>query len=591
MKQRQDHIPMHTRANLHKKVAATRGRGTAVASSCAPAPEGVKEFTIGEMQDYLERMKGTYDLARVVDPTECRILTIGDDGAITFAQKCHGIWNSGQRCITCSSSLACKTKQPYAKDERFDGHVYHIESDPVTLRLPDGVAYDAVVELVQVDSDGSNDGANDRAAENIENRAVYYHAFHDALTGLLTASAFYESVRELVGGDAAVSWTMITSNIMNFRLVNTLFGESRGNEALVRAAGLLQSIAQDAQGLCGRLGGDQFALLMPTERYAQASLTRIKQVLTNEFSTGAFTLCIHFGVYHVEDSNLPASVMCGRANTALYTIRESLTTTVAYFDDAIRQRLLFEQSIVSGFDEALQGGRIQMYLQPLVCGDGTVFGAEALVRWHKADGTLIMPGDFIEVLEHAGLIQRLDTFVWECAVRQLSEWKGTSREGLTISVNMSAKDFYSIDVYDVLTSLVETYGVDCSMLRLEITETALLVEPEKSEAIVSRLRNRGFVVEIDDFGKGQSSLSLLKNIQADILKIDMGFLQEIRDHQRSRVILQLVIDMAKALGMDVITEGVETEEQLSVLSSMGCQYFQGYLFSRPVPVKEFEKLC
>ena len=229
-----------------------------------------------------------------------------------------------------------------------------------------------------------------------------------------------------------------------------------------------------------------------------------------------------------------------------------------------------------------------MYLQPLVRADGSVFGAEALARWCRPDGTVVPPADFIETLENAGLIQRLDTYIWELAVQRLAAWKGTPREKLSVSVNMSAKDFYSVDVYEVLTGLVDRYGVDSSLLRLEITETALLVEPEKSDAVVSRLRERGFLVEIDDFGKGFSSLSLLKNLQADVLKIDMSFLREIRDRERSRIILRSVISLAEALGMDVISEGVETAQQLRALSDMGCAHFQGYYFSKPLPVEEFE---
>ena len=156
-------------------------------------------------------------------------------------------------------------------------------------------------------------------------------------------------------------------------------------------------------------------------------------------------------------------------------------------------------------------------------------------------------------------------------------------------MNMSAKDFYSIDVFDVLTDLVERYNVDSSRLRLEITETALLEEPEKSNMIISRLRGRGFTVEIDDFGKGYSSLSLLKDIRADVLKIDMSLLNEIESNPRSRIILGSVINMADLLGMDVITEGIETLQQHETLMSLGCRHFQGFLFSPPVPVSEFEK--
>jgi EAL domain-containing protein (putative c-di-GMP-specific phosphodiesterase class I) len=141
----------------------------------------------------------------------------------------------------------------------------------------------------------------------------------------------------------------------------------------------------------------------------------------------------------------------------------------------------------------------------------------------------------------------------------------------------------------VLTGLVDRYGVDGRLLRLENTDTALLAEPEKSIEVVSRLRQRGFLVEIDDFGSGYSSLSLLKNIQADLLKIDMGFLHEIDEKERSRTILRMVVSLAEALNMGVITEGVETERQLETLVAMGCDAFQGYYFSRPVPVEAFEE--
>ncbi|MBR4089405.1 MAG: EAL domain-containing protein [Mogibacterium sp.] len=179
-------------------------------------------------------------------------------------------------------------------------------------------------------------------------------------------------------------------------------------------------------------------------------------------------------------------------------------------------------------------------------------------------------------------------YIWECAVKQLRKWKETGKRVLTISVNMSAKDFFSIDVYKVLTELVEKYQVDAGKLRLEITETALLEEPESSKSIIKKLRERGFVVEIDDFGKGYSSLSMLKDIQADVLKIDMSLLHEIDRKSRSKIILRSIVNMANDLGMDVITEGVETAAQLKTLSDMGCHQFQGFYFARPLPAEKFD---
>ena len=546
------------------------------------------EYSVNEMKNLLDTMSGMYDVARVVDPIECRLLEFGSDGSISFDRHCYGIWNAEHKCANCSSAAACRTGCHQEKAEHFQDQDYFVQSNPVKLKLRDGSTYDAVVELVNVRANG-NAAANNREEENIGTRAVHYLAHHDSLTNVLNADAFYELSREMVKSRPEMPWVMITSNIMNFRLINTLFGVFRGNEVLVKTAYMLREVSEEARGLCGRLGGDQFAVLLPQGKYREQALQEIAEKLTQTYSSGMFTFCIHFGVYMIDDPQIPVSVMCGRANSALRTIREDLSRTVAYFDDSLLQKILLEQTVIGGFEEALKSEQFKMYLQPQVGRDGRIFGAEALVRWQKPDGSMMMPGDFIETLEGAGLIQKLDIYMWERAVRQLSAWKGTEKGRLASSVKMSAKGFYSVYVYDVLTRLVDQYGVDCRRLRLEITETALLAEPEKSLKVVSRLRERGFFVEIDDFGSGYSSLSLLKNIKADMLKIDMGFLHEINDRERSRVILRSVIDLAGSLGMEVLTEGVETEQQLQCLSDMGCSSFQGYYFSRPIPVEAFEE--
>ena len=549
-----------------------------------------KEFTVDELRTHLEGISGEYDLARVVDPIECRIIELHADGSISMNNKCYGIWNAGQKCVNCSSSVACRTGCHQEKTEQFDNRIFDIQSDPVTLYTPDGEAYPAVMELVSIRKKGSADASvNDREAENLDHSAAEFMALHDHLTKVLSAGPFYEKARALLDEKPDLQWVMISADIMNFRLVNTLFGVMRGNEVLVTTAALLDSIAGNAGGICGRLGGDQFALLMPGSVYSDAMLEDTVKELSDLFSSGIFTFCVHFGIYSVEDTSVPVSVMYGRANSALRTIREDIKRITAHYDDEMLQKTLLEQKIISGFEDALGSGRFLMYLQPLVTGSGSIIGAEALARWRRTDGSIVMPGEFIGTLENAGLIDRLDRHIWELAVRQLKEWQGSSMEDLSISVNMSAKDFYSIDVYDVLTGLVERYGVDSRKLRLEITETALLEEPEKSNLIISKLRGRGFVVEIDDFGKGHSSLSLLKDIRADVLKIDMSLLNEIESNPRTRIILGSVINMADLLGMDVITEGVETEQQLETLISLGCSHFQGFRFSPPVPVAEFEK--
>jgi len=249
---------------------------------------------------------------------------------------------------------------------------------------------------------------------------------------------------------------------------------------------------------------------------------------------------------------------------------------------------LFEQEIISGFNKALKEGQFRMYLQPIALENGQTMGAEALVRWHKPDGSIIMPAQFIPTLEHAGLIHNPDMYIWECAVKQLAQWKGTAMEELVISVNMSANDFYNVDICPVLTDLLRRYNVNGSRLRVEITETALPEDPVSCNEVIARLHRHGIIMEIDDFGKGYSSISLLKDIHADVLKIDMSLLREIDSKSQSRIILESVIKMAESLGMDVVTEGVETAAQLASLKAMGCRHFQGYYFSRPVTAEEFE---
>ena len=577
------------------QIKRDRQRAAALSNELVKKPHfdeaGIKaaEYTAGELKILLDHMSGMYDLVRVVDPIECRILEFGEDGSVSRKDRCYGIWNADQKCVNCTSALACRTGCHQEKAEEFDDKLFHIQSNPIRMKLPDGGAYDAVVELVSIENDNHEAvSANDRAAENKNQRAARYHAQHDSLTNVLNPNAFSELSREAIVKNPDLSWVMVTSNIMDFRLINTLFGSQRGNEVIVQNAAELAQISAVSGGLCGRLGGDQFAMLLPREKYREDHLKTAAKRLKEAFSSGQYTFFIHFGVYNVEDTSLPISVMCDRANTALRTIREDHWEVVAYFSEEMMQKSLYEQEVISGFESALKEGQYQMYLQPLVCEDGQVIGAEALVRWHRPDGTITMPGDFIETLERAGLIHLLDLYIWESAVKQLHTWNGTEKDKLFISVNMSAKDFYSMDVYQVLAGLVNAYHVPANRLRVEITETALLEDPESGNQVISKLRQRGFLVEIDDYGKGFSALGLLKDIQADVLKIEMSLLREIDCKERSRTILESIIQMATSLDMDVVTEGIETEAQLKSLVAMGCRHFQGYYFAKPMQVEAFE---
>lgn len=549
------------------------------------------EYTAREIKSFIDMMTGMYDLARVVDPVECRILEIDDEGNLSIKGICYNVWDAGQKCINCSSFIACKTGKHKEKTEHFRDQIFSIQSNPVSIRLLDGTLFEAVVELINVRSDVGSTAeqrGNEREAENVDHMADRYQAHHDPLTRLLNSGPFYELGRKKLEKEPDRSWVMITGDIMDFRLVNEIFGVEKGNEILIEAAQMLAGIAREADGLACRISADHFAMLLAEDRFCEDALVEAAGRISESLSSSAYSLHTHFGIYRIRDRSLPISVMCDRANVALRTIKKEVRQVTAEFTNEIMRSQLFEQEVISRFERILREGQFQMYLQPLIGEDGSPFGAEALVRWIRPDGTIVPPGHFVGILEKVGLISELDMYIWEQAIRQLSLWKGTEKESLTISVNMSALDIYHIDVYQVVTDLLNRYGVDSSKLRIELTETALIEDPEKGREVLRRLKEAGFYTEIDDFGKGNSSLSLLKDMNADMLKIDMEFIRETGNSARSTIILKAIIEMANSLGMDVIAEGVEREKQMIRLKDLGYRNFQGYYFSKPIPVKEFE---
>ena len=199
-----------------------------------------------------------------------------------------------------------------------------------------------------------------------------------------------------------------------------------------------------------------------------------------------------------------------------------------------------------------------------------------------------MPNEFIPIFEKNGLIIDIDRYIWEMACRILRKWKEEGRDDVYISVNISPRDFYFLNVYQIFVELVEKYDIDPQNLKLEITETAVVMDLKRQLELITRLRQTGFIVEMDDFGSGYSSLNMLKEIHVDVLKIDMAFLKKAKDEERSKKILQMIIGLSKQLGMPVITEGVETAQQVEFLAEMGCDIFQGYYFGKPMSVQEFE---
>ena len=429
---------------------------------------------------------------------------------------------------------------------------------------------------------------NDRTEDVVSLEHEKYRASHDILTGLLNKEQFYIETAKLIKENRDVKYCLVCSNIKDFKFVNELFGIEKGNEILKKQAEYMKNfIGEDS--LAARLHADRFAMCMPRIRFDEDLINEAITGIQEAFKNSSFYMHIFVGVYDIHDVEERVSIMCDKANLASETIKNEYKSSVAYYTEHLLEKSIEERKIIGEFDRALDNEEFVMFLQPQVDVSGKPFGSEALVRWQHPDKGLLAPGVFIDVLEKTGFVYRLDRYMWDKAVKQLAEWKKRGINDYHISVNISTKDFYLIDVYETFVGLVEKYDIDPKLLKLEITETALMSDFNKNMVIIKRLQKYGFDIEIDDFGSGYSSLNMLKDISADVLKIDMGFLRASENEVKGQDILESIIGLANKLGMRVITEGVEKKTQVDMLYDMGCKMFQGYYFSKPIPVDEFEK--
>ncbi len=417
--------------------------------------------------------------------------------------------------------------------------------------------------------------------------AEHYRATHDTLTGLYNRDYFYERVTEKLQENNDTEYVIICSNIINFKLVNDQYGSMKGNEILIKIANELRRTTTK-ESVYGRLESDHFALFMPKKKFSEELFLNGPLQVFDIMKDVNYNLICQIGVYAIEERNLLVSVMCDRAFIALSTIKKNPSKQIAYYDDKIRNNIIREQEIINAIPAAIRSNEIQIFLQPQVDKDSKILGAEALVRYYSKDKGLIPAKEFIDILENNGMISIIDQYVWNLACKQLRKWKDKGREDLYISVNISPKDLYLLDVYKVLTDLVEKYDISPKALKLEITEIAVMLDKDRQARLIEKLQAYGFTVEMDDFGSGYSSLNTLKDFCMDVLKIDMSFLHKAKDEIKVQKILENMISLSKSIGMTVITEGVETAEQADFLHSAGSDIYQGYFFSKPMSLAEFD---
>ncbi|MDR0930053.1 MAG: EAL domain-containing protein [Oscillospiraceae bacterium] len=412
---------------------------------------------------------------------------------------------------------------------------------------------------------------------------------YDRLTGLYGKEYFYQQVKQILQHNPGKSYDLVCSNIENFKLINDVFGNAAGDKLLIGIAEVYNNTI-GSSGTFSRLNSDHFACLCEHGSAVSEEIFALFMKKANDYLKSG-RVDMKWGIYHIVDQSLSAEQMCDRALLAAQSIKGQYGKAFAYYDSEIRNRLIKNQSITDSMEAALREGQFQVYLQPKYRLRGNeLVGAEALVRWIHPKWGFLSPAEFIPIFESNGFITTMDQFVWDKTCSILKDWDTKGYPKISISVNVSRADIYNVDLPDILRKIIEKYDLPISRLHLEITESAYTENPGQLIGTVESLRGMGFIVEMDDFGSGYSSLNMLNELPIDILKLDMKFVQSEMAKAEHQGIMQFIIGLARWMNLEVVAEGVETQAQMGRLKEIGCDYAQGYYYSKPVPAHEFEKL-
>lgn len=430
---------------------------------------------------------------------------------------------------------------------------------------------------------------SDVTTEMQSHRELSRRADVDPLTCIYNKTAFVRSTQEMLLEDMDGKYVITRFNIENFKVVNDLFGIKTGDFILKRMAKEIMCYV-DGRGTYGYLGNDNFAFCVPVERF---SIEELEDRFLNDMVVHekyGVNMKISAGIYEIRNHELPVTHMCDRAKLALQSIKGNARKNYAYYNDEMRQSLIREQEITSQMRAAVENKEFVVFLQPIysTMKFAPVY-AEALVRWKHPEKGLVSPGVFIPIFEKNGFIEKLDFYVWEEVCRYHAKRRSEGKSLFPISVNVSRASLYNPYLAERIIDLMHKYDIESKYLKVEITESAYNNCEALIQKTADKLRQNGLNILIDDFGSGYSSLNTLKDLTADTLKIDMKFMGGFETSPKAGNILTSVVRMAKWLQLPVVAEGVETITQVKFLRSIGCDYIQGYYFSKPLPIEEFEE--
>ncbi|MCR5788939.1 MAG: bifunctional diguanylate cyclase/phosphodiesterase [Lachnospiraceae bacterium] len=422
--------------------------------------------------------------------------------------------------------------------------------------------------------------------------AIYQeNAKIDMLTGIYNKETFFIEASKMIEQNPQQAYVVMIWDIDKFKAINEMFGSRIGDQLIIEFADYLRKQMDGTNELYGRIESDHF-ITCTTEKYHERNEKRMVDILTAErkWHSLDYKIYMHAGIYKLEPMDDDIAIACDRATMALQAVKDSYVRRMNYFTREMRDALLLEQEMIREAEMAIENREFFVVYQPIVDSHTReIISAEALIRWKKEDGSLISPGTFVPIFEKNGFITRLDYFVWEEVCRFQERRREAGKKLVPISVNLSRIDFYNAGLFSDLKSIAERCKVDSSLLKIEITESAYMDQPEELMHVIDQFRSYGYKVLMDDFGSGFSSFNMLKDFTVDILKIDMKFMDSIDTSERAGNILYSIIQMAKTIHLEVVAEGVETGNQYEMLKNMDCDCIQGYYFHKPLQAADFAK--
>lgn len=430
----------------------------------------------------------------------------------------------------------------------------------------------------------------ERIIELNEDKNIIRAAEKDELTGLYTREFFFEYIRRFEHVASVQKMDSVVLNIDHFHMINEMYGREVGDKVLCSTANTLTEMFGNEAFIASRTDADSFYLYMDHRENYDGVFDGLQDELSH--LTHLPRIRFRIGICQDVDKSMAAESRFDHAKLACDHIRGDYTKQIYYYNKEDYDRELYGERLINDMEDAIKNRDFVVYYQPkfnIQTKKPHLRSAEALIRWKHPELGMVSPGSFIPLFESNGLIQKLDRYVWEEAASQIRKWKEQFGIYIPVSVNVSRIDIYDPELENRLTGLMEKNGLSTEDLMLEITESAYSENANGLIEVVNHLRDRGFKIEMDDFGSGYSSLNMLTTIPIDVLKLDMKFVRNMHKDEKSLKLVELIIDIARFFGVPLVAEGVEDEAQFKTLKEMGCEVIQGYYFSKPVPAEEFEK--